>query len=187
MNKAKGGRKPQEPPVDGVATAQPTDISWKQLILSLPRWLIVLVLVYLALLISYAVFDNRRVDFWPPSIHEKGTSITKSHVLRISRVDLVQGRQADGFRLVVYVNGYAYSYPTTALWGAFGGQGSEAMGFPLAPADQYKISISAWIMTGTSVEKGASSKVERIASHSLDQLAHFEYLSGPANVKYEVE
>ncbi|MDN0083685.1 hypothetical protein QU487_13110 [Crenobacter sp. SG2305] len=38
----------------------------------LPTWLIVAAVVYVAGLVSYAVFENRTVEFWPPKIYEKG-------------------------------------------------------------------------------------------------------------------
>lgn len=45
---------------------------------TIPRWMLFALLVYVAFLVSYAVFDNRRVDFWPPSIHPKQTPETGS-------------------------------------------------------------------------------------------------------------
>jgi hypothetical protein len=44
----------------------------ERLLSAIPKWLIVAATVYVALLVSYAVFDNRQVEFWPPKIHSKG-------------------------------------------------------------------------------------------------------------------
>jgi hypothetical protein len=38
---------------------------------TLPTWLIILLACYVAVLVSYAVFDNRTVALWPPVIHSK--------------------------------------------------------------------------------------------------------------------
>lgn len=38
---------------------------------TIPAWLLSVVGVYLAVLVSYAVIDGRRIDFFPPSIHAK--------------------------------------------------------------------------------------------------------------------
>lgn len=43
--------------------------SWLSLV---PTWLLIVVVVYVAVLVSYAVLDNRDVEFWPPRIHPKG-------------------------------------------------------------------------------------------------------------------
>ena len=37
-----------------------------------PTWLLITVVGYVAVLVSYAVLDNRDVEFWPPRIHPKG-------------------------------------------------------------------------------------------------------------------
>jgi hypothetical protein len=36
-----------------------------------PGWALAALLIYLAVLVSYAVWDNRQVDFWPPKIYSK--------------------------------------------------------------------------------------------------------------------
>ena len=46
----------------------------------IPVWLIIALLVVTAILVAYAVFDGRRVDFWPPSIHEKNSQDSNSTV-----------------------------------------------------------------------------------------------------------
>jgi len=38
----------------------------------LPSWLIVAAVVYVAVLVSYAVYEDRAVELWPPKIYEKG-------------------------------------------------------------------------------------------------------------------
>lgn len=43
----------------------------KELLQKVPSWLIVAIIAYIALLISYAVYDDRTIDFWPPKIHSK--------------------------------------------------------------------------------------------------------------------
>jgi len=40
----------------------------------LPTWLVLAIACYVAVLVSYAMFDNRRIDLWPPTIHPKGVS-----------------------------------------------------------------------------------------------------------------
>jgi len=40
----------------------------------LPTWLVLAIACYVAVLVSYAMFDNRRIDLWPPTIHSKGVS-----------------------------------------------------------------------------------------------------------------
>jgi len=42
-----------------------------EILKKLPQWAILLIAVYLAVLVSYAVYDGRKVDFIPPSIHPK--------------------------------------------------------------------------------------------------------------------
>ena len=39
----------------------------------LPTWFVLGIAVYVAVLLSIAMYDNRKIDFWPPSIHPKGT------------------------------------------------------------------------------------------------------------------
>jgi len=48
-----------------------SDPAWFRLLRELPKWAIVAVLIYVAVLVSYSVYDNRRVDFWPPAIHSR--------------------------------------------------------------------------------------------------------------------
>jgi len=40
----------------------------------LPTWFILAIACYVAVLVSYAMFDNRQIDLWPPKIHPKGVS-----------------------------------------------------------------------------------------------------------------
>ncbi|MCW3480972.1 hypothetical protein OL229_15595 [Neisseriaceae bacterium JH1-16] len=42
-----------------------------EIIKKLPNWLILAAAVYIAVLASYAVFNNQTVEFWPPTIHAK--------------------------------------------------------------------------------------------------------------------
>ena len=41
---------------------------------NIPKWALIALIVYLAFLITFAIFDGRRVDLWPPVIHEKTIS-----------------------------------------------------------------------------------------------------------------
>jgi hypothetical protein len=43
----------------------------EDLLKTLPKWLLVATLVYVAVLLSYAVYDNRDVEFFPPKISAK--------------------------------------------------------------------------------------------------------------------
>jgi hypothetical protein len=45
---------------------------------TLPKWLLVAIFVYVAILFSYAVYDNRSVQLFPPSISAKPPD-TNSH------------------------------------------------------------------------------------------------------------
>ena len=40
----------------------------------LPTWFVLGIAIYVAVLLSIAMYDNRQIDFWPPSIHPKGTA-----------------------------------------------------------------------------------------------------------------
>jgi hypothetical protein len=41
---------------------------------TLPRWIVLIGIVYVAGLLTYAVYDNRTVEFFPPKIHERAAS-----------------------------------------------------------------------------------------------------------------
>ncbi len=41
------------------------------LLKTLPKWLLVSILAYIAVLFSYAVYDNRTIEFFPPKIFAK--------------------------------------------------------------------------------------------------------------------
>lgn len=49
---------------------------------TIPKWLIILLAVYLTVLFSYAIFDGRSVTFWPPSIGEKEYKEVKINVIK---------------------------------------------------------------------------------------------------------
>jgi hypothetical protein len=40
----------------------------------LPTWFFLAIACYVAVLLSFAMFDNRQIDLWPPRIHPKGVS-----------------------------------------------------------------------------------------------------------------
>jgi hypothetical protein len=40
---------------------------------NLPNWVVLAIIGYVAVLLTIAMYDNRKVDFWPLSIHPKGT------------------------------------------------------------------------------------------------------------------
>jgi len=42
---------------------------------AIPSWVLLAVGGYLAVIISYALYDGRGVDFWPPSIHAKDKNV----------------------------------------------------------------------------------------------------------------
>ena len=46
----------------------------EDIVKKLPTWLILAIACYVAVLVSYAMFDNRKIDLWPPTIHPKGVS-----------------------------------------------------------------------------------------------------------------
>ena len=45
-----------------------------EILKKLPQWVLVFLVFYIAVLVSYAVYDNRKVQFWPPIIYEKETN-----------------------------------------------------------------------------------------------------------------
>jgi len=47
---------------------------------SLPKWALMALAGYVAVLFTFAIFDGRRVDFWPPAIHQKGGTPTRNAV-----------------------------------------------------------------------------------------------------------
>ena len=40
----------------------------------LPTWFVLAIACYVAVLVSFAMFDNRQIDLWPPRIYAKGGS-----------------------------------------------------------------------------------------------------------------
>jgi len=43
------------------------------------QWVILLFVIYTLILVTFAIYDDRRVDFWPPVIYEKGTGNGTNH------------------------------------------------------------------------------------------------------------
>lgn len=41
---------------------------------TVPKWVLIAIVGYVAILFTFAIFDGRRVDFWPPAIHERTSS-----------------------------------------------------------------------------------------------------------------
>jgi hypothetical protein len=44
----------------------------EEILKKLPTWFILAIACYVAVLLSWAMFDNRKIDLWPPMIHPKG-------------------------------------------------------------------------------------------------------------------
>lgn len=59
-----------------------------EFIKTIPKWLVTLLALYLAVLFSYAIFDGRSVDFWPPAIGEKSSTNNKV------KIDLINEAKA---------------------------------------------------------------------------------------------
>ena len=50
-----------------------------ELLKKLFQWAILLLIIYAAFVVTFAIYDDRRVDFWPPVIYEKGTGNGMNH------------------------------------------------------------------------------------------------------------
>jgi hypothetical protein len=56
---------------------------------TLPKWLLIAIFVYVAILLSYAVYDNRSVEIFPPRISAKTTDLTSNNQAdRIAKSDV---------------------------------------------------------------------------------------------------